>query len=153
LGPDGSGKVRVRSVGRTIVAGSSKIDFKAMQEKAGRFPPEAFQFVREGLAHTVQMVHGQDAIAHAPSEDENRHVSGQQLCLGLKDYAVRQYGLLARTVLTRWGVSRTEDFGRIVFAMIDAGLMRRTEDDSLEDFQQVYDFDEAFESLRDGSRN
>lgn len=135
------------------MAGPSKFDFKTMQEKAGRFPPEAFQFVREGLAHTVQMVHGQDAVTRAPDEDESRHVSGQQLCLGLKDYAVQQYGLLARTVLSRWGVSRTEDFGRIVFAMIDAGLMRRTEDDSLEDFQQVYDFDEAFESVRDASRN
>lgn len=135
------------------MASPSKFDFKAMQEKAGRFPPEAFQFVREGLAHTVQMVHGGDAVTQSPPDDDSRHVSGQQLCLGLKDYAVRQYGLLARTVLSRWGVSRTEDFGRIVFAMIDAGLMRRTEDDSLEDFQQVYDFDEAFESVRDASRN
>ena len=68
----------------------------------------------------------------------------QQLCLGLKDHAVRQYGLLARTVLERWGIRATGDFGKIVFAMIDAGLMKKTDDDSLEDFCGVYDFDEAF---------
>lgn len=107
------------------------------------YPPEAFQFVRDGLAHTVQMVHGQGAS----SEDESRHVSGQQLCLGLRDYAQKRYGLLARTVLGRWSIHRTEDFGRIVFAMIDANLMRKRDEDTLDDFLDVYDFEEAFEGL------
>lgn len=107
------------------------------------YPPEAFQFVRDGLAHTVQMVHGQGAGV----EDESRHVSGQQLCLGLRDYAQRRYGLLARTVLARWSIHATEDFGRIVFAMIDANLMRKRDEDTLDDFLDVYDFEEAFEGL------
>lgn len=110
---------------------------------AGGFPPEAFQFVRDGLAHTVRMTHGDGA---AEPGDESRHVNGQQLCLGLKDYAVRRYGLLARTVLSRWGIQRTDDFGRIVFAMIEAGLMRKTAEDTLEDFCGVFEFDEAFGS-------
>lgn len=118
-----------------------KVDFQTMRAKSGGYPPEAFQFVREGLAHTVKMVHGADTDE---GEDERRHVSGQQLCLGLKDHAIRQYGLLARTVLERWGIRATSDFGKIVFAMIDAGLMRKTDDDSLDDFGSVYDFDEAF---------
>lgn len=118
-----------------------KVDFQTMRAKSGGYPPEAFQFVREGLAHTVKMIHGPDAEER---EDEKRHVSGQQLCLGLKDHAIRQYGLLARAVLGRWGIKSTSDFGKIVFAMIEAGLMRKTEEDSLEDFLSVYDFDEAF---------
>jgi len=118
-------------------------DFKMLREKAGPFPPQAYQFVRDGLAHTVTLIHG----AGARSDDESRHVSGQQLCQGLKDYAIKQYGLLARTVLARWHIHTTEDFGRIVFAMIDAQFMRKTEDDSIEDFRGVYDFDEAFGDL------
>lgn len=120
-------------------------NWKRVREASGGFPPEAFNFVREGLSHTVRTIHGEQAESTTPPPgDESRHVNGQQLCLGLKDYAVKRYGLLARTVLTRWGVRRTDDFGRIVFAMIDAGIMRKTADDSPEDFSGVFDFDEAF---------
>lgn len=118
-------------------------DFKMLREKAGPFPPQAYQFVRDGLAHTVAMIHG----SGSRSDDETRHVSGQQLCQGLKDFAIKQYGLLARTVLERWHIQGTEDFGRIVFAMIDAELMRKTDDDTMDDFRGVYDFDEAFGDL------
>lgn len=126
-----------------------QFNFKAMRERAGGYPPEAFQFVREGLAHTVKLVHGADAAASPPlaEDDESRHVSGQQLCLGLRDYALSKYGMLAKTVLEHWSIHRTDDFGRIVFAMIDAGLMRKTDDDNLDDFEGVFDFDEAFGGL------
>ena len=67
--------------------------------------------------------------------------------MGLRDYAVAQYGRLALTVLRRWNIHRTEDFGKIVFAMVEAGLMRTSEEDTMEDFQGVFDFDEAFESV------
>lgn len=119
---------------------------RVLMEKAPGYAPEAFRFIQEGLAHASRMVHGEGSPG-APGAEENRHVSGRQLCLGLRDYAVRQYGLLARPVLNRWGVRKTEDFGRLVFAMIDAGLLRKTDDDSIEDFNNVFDFDEAFESL------
>ena len=92
------------------------------------------------------MVHGNGA-SNEPAPDESRHVSGQQLCLGLRDFAIKQYGLLALTVLGRWGLRRTDDFGRIVFAMIEAGLMKKTDEDTLEDFRGVYDFGEAFNAL------
>ena len=123
-----------------------KINWKAIREKAGPYSPRAYDFVREGLAHTVGLVHGEKA-AKERTDDESRHVSGQQLCFGLKDYAVKQYGLLARTVLNRWGVQQTVDFGKIVFAMIDAGLMRKTDEDSYQDFEGIFEFDEAFASL------
>lgn len=75
---------------------------------------------------------------------DSRHVTGQQLCLGLRDYAIKRYGMMAPAVLRTWNLRRTEDFGRIVFAMIEHGLMSKTADDTLEDFRSVYDFDEAF---------
>ncbi len=117
-------------------------EFKRMQRNAGPFPPEAFDFVRKGLAHTVKIVH-----RDGPGDDESRHVTGQQLCMGLRDYALNQYGLMARTVLERWHIARTDDFGRIVFAMIDAGLMRKNDKDSMHDFSAVFEFDDAFGSL------
>ncbi|XVJ59192.1 MAG: hypothetical protein HEQ23_07245 [Tepidisphaera sp.] len=126
-------------------------DWKQIREKAGPYPPQAYQFVREGLAHTVKMVHGDAEGLPTETEDDRRHISGQQLCLGLKDYAQRQYGLLARTVLSSWGVHKTEDFGRIVFAMVEAGWMRKQDQDSIEDFENVFDFDDTFGTLRAGS--
>ena len=122
-----------------------KSDWKALKDKAGPFPPQAYQFVREGLAHTVKMIHGETTISQA--DDESRHVSGQQLCLGLRDYAIKQYGRLAKTVLGSWSIRETSDFGRIVFAMIERGYMRKTEEDTPEDFRAVFDFDEAFGDL------
>ena len=101
---------------------------------------EALHFVREGLNYTVHRMHEDPAAV----DDFDRHVSGQQLCMGLRDFAIRQYGMLAPTVLGHWGIQRTDDFGRLVFAMIDAGVMSKTPDDSFEDFRSVYDFAEAF---------
>ena len=62
----------------------------------------------------------------------------------MREYAIKRYGLLAPVVLEHWKVRRTDDFGRIVFAMIDSGMMSRTQEDSMEDFQGVFDFREAF---------
>lgn len=73
-----------------------------------------------------------------------RHVNGQQLCLGLREYAVDRFGLFAPAVFGQWHIHRTDDFGRMVFAMIKAQIMSRTAQDSIDDFRGVYDFDEAF---------
>lgn len=114
--------------------------WEMIRRSAGIYPPQAFNFVQDGLRYTVEQLQRPESGGRA----ESRHVSGQELCLGLRDYAISQYGLLARTVLQRWNIRRTEDFGRIVFLMVDAGLLRKTEDDDIEDFAGVYDFDEAF---------
>jgi uncharacterized repeat protein (TIGR04138 family) len=119
------------------------VDWKTMRQSAGPFPREAFQFVRDGLAHTVEMLHGEGQTGD--DSDESKHVSGQQLCLGLRDYALDRYGRMARLVLEHWGLRATDDFGRIVFAMVAVGLMRKTDEDSIEDFRAVYEFDEAFD--------
>ena len=73
-----------------------------------------------------------------------RHITGQEFCDGIRRYAIDQYGPLARTVLEYWGIHETLDFGKIVFALVDIGLMRKTEEDSLDDFKGVYDFKTAF---------
>ena len=73
-----------------------------------------------------------------------RHVSGQQLCEAARLYGLQQYGYLAPKVLEAWGITRTDDFGAIVFNMIDIGQMRKTRSDKLEDFHAVYDFADAF---------
>ena len=128
------------------------VNWTIICEKAGPYPRAAFEFVSQGLEHTAQSVHGREAVSEeaAAMADEaatepSRHVSGQQLCLGLKDYALRKYGRLAKLVLSRWSIRRTDDFGRIVFAMIEAGLMRKADEDRLDDFIGVYEFDEAFD--------
>jgi uncharacterized repeat protein (TIGR04138 family) len=104
------------------------------------YPIEAFDFVREGLSFTVQRVHeNPEALPEA-----DRHICGQQLCLGLRDFAIEQYGYLAPLVLGHWNIHRTDDFGRIVFLLVDLGMMSKTQSDHIDDFRAVYDFSEAF---------
>jgi uncharacterized repeat protein (TIGR04138 family) len=74
-----------------------------------------------------------------------RHVSGRELCHGCREYALEQYGLLARTVLQHWGVCGTGDFGRIVYHLVEVGLLVTRPDDREEDFHQVYSFEQAFD--------
>lgn len=87
---------------------------------------------------------GRSRGARARRPPAERHLSGQQLCEAAKRYALQQYGFLARTVLGTWGIHSTRDFGEIVFNMIEIGQMRKTRRDKREDFDDVYDFDEAF---------
>lgn len=116
------------------------IDWHRLARDAGGFSPNVFEFIRDGLQHTSESAHGPDAH----DDDAIRHVSGQDLCQGLRELAIRRYGPLARTVLEHWNVRSTADFGKIVFALIDVGVLRKTDDDAPEDFVNVYDFDEAF---------
>jgi uncharacterized repeat protein (TIGR04138 family) len=111
---------------------------KTLQEVAeamGPYPVEAFDFVQTGLRYTAAKLHGQ-----ALAEKTERHISGRQLCLGLRDYAISRWGMLARVVLSRWKITETVDFGRIVFSLVEAGRLGVTAEDSLEDFRDVYDF-------------
>jgi uncharacterized repeat protein (TIGR04138 family) len=78
-------------------------------------------------------------------EKLNRHVTGGEMCWGLRDYAQHRWGLLARTVLNGWNIHHTFDFGRLVFAMIDYEFMQSQPSDSIEDFRNVFDFREAFD--------
>lgn len=107
----------------------------------GLYPAEAFRFVEEGLSYTVVSRHGDTSDPNV-----NRHVSGRDLCLGLRDFGWQRYGLMANLVLERWNVISTLDFGRIVFAMIEHELMQKTDQDTIDDFRNVYDFRTMFET-------
>jgi uncharacterized repeat protein (TIGR04138 family) len=76
--------------------------------------------------------------------DDGRHVDGRQLCEGLRDFAIRRFGLLAPTVLRHWNIHRTDDFGRIVFSLIAGNKLKKTDEDRIEDFFGVYDFNRVF---------
>jgi uncharacterized repeat protein (TIGR04138 family) len=95
----------------------------AILERDPRYRREAYEFVMRGLEHTTQRVVGQ-----------RRHVSGQELLRGLIDLARHDYGELAWTVFREWGVSSSEDFGTIVFHLVEDGLLGRQPDDSPADF-------------------
>ena len=97
-----------------------------------RYTIEAYAFVRAGLDFTVR------------SLKKQRHISGQELLTGIREFAIDEFGPMSKTVLNKWGIARTEDIGEIVFNMVETGLLGKTEEDSRADFANGYDFDEAF---------
>ncbi len=109
-------------------------------EEVGAYPIQAYEFIQRGLGYTVEKIHGDVKDPKA-----SRHVSGRDLCEGLREFALLQWGLMAKTVLNRWNIRRTFDFGRIVFALVDYGHMQKTDDDTIDDFRDVYDFASAFD--------
>jgi uncharacterized repeat protein (TIGR04138 family) len=108
-----------------------------------RYHPDAQDFVFDALQYTQQKL--KRPRGRTPEEDEEAHITGQELLDGIRELAQRQFGLLARLVFAHWGVTSTEDFGRIVFDLIAQGKMRKTERDTLDDFVDVYDFEEALQ--------
>ncbi|MCX5669524.1 MAG: hypothetical protein NTX89_05410 [Candidatus Omnitrophica bacterium] len=109
------------------------VDQIRLQDK--RYKPDAYEFVLGGLDFTQKKL------------KKTTHVSGVQLAHGLRDYAINQYGALAGRVLSYWGINQTEDFGNIVFNLIEKKLLSKTEEDRLEDFILVYDFKTAFSNV------
>jgi uncharacterized repeat protein (TIGR04138 family) len=115
-----------------------------------RYHLDAYVFVFDALRYA----HEQLGLGKSPGSiedtivadetEEDRHVTGQQLCEAIRQYAIRQYGGLAKSVLGHWGVYSTGDFGEIVFNLISIGQMRKTDSDRREDFDHVFDFDDGF---------
>ncbi|MDR1009993.1 MAG: hypothetical protein LBM04_02495 [Opitutaceae bacterium] len=115
-----------------------------------RFDRRAYGFVRVGLDFTVTEIRKRDAEkaargTKASTTPRARHVSGQQLLDGLRRYTLDQFGPLSRTVLNEWGITRCEDFGEIVFNLIEYQIFSKTPEDRREDFASVYTFEDAFE--------
>ena len=102
-----------------------------------RYTREAYVFVREALDFTQKLI-GRE------SRGKIRHISGQELLDGIRQFALQQFGPMAMTVFEEWGVKNCHDFGEIVFNMVEIGLLARTEKDSRDDFQNGYDFTDAF---------
>lgn len=117
-----------------------------------RYDRDAYAFVREALDHTLKLRKKPERVEaiRLPREtgDASKrppsHVTGQELLGGIRDLALKQYGPLAKTVLEHWGVQRCEDFGEIVFSMVEVGLLGKTDQDSRADFAGGYEFEEAF---------
>jgi uncharacterized repeat protein (TIGR04138 family) len=103
-------------------------------EKDQRYKPDAYEFVMQALWFTQQKM-GREG-----------HVTGRELLEGIKEFGLNQYGPMTRTVFEHWGVKTTEDFGEIVFAMVENGLMSATDTDSRDGFKDVYNFHDVFDS-------
>lgn len=110
-------------------------------KKDSRYSLYAYQFVFESLSFTAKSL---CKDLNSPYEDD-RHIAGQQLLDGIREYAIEQYGYMARTVFDLWGVKKDMDFGEIVFNLVENGLMGKTDSDSREDFNGAYDFKTAFD--------
>jgi uncharacterized repeat protein (TIGR04138 family) len=108
-----------------------------IQAKDPRYHREAYLFVREALDHT------QKAIAKEP-RNRIRHVTGQELLEGIRQFALQQFGPMAKAVFAEWGIHCCKDFGEIVFNMVEEDWLAKTNKDSRADFEHGYDFDEAF---------
>jgi uncharacterized repeat protein (TIGR04138 family) len=117
-----------------------KLDFAEAVDRLtqtdARYHRDAFFFLREALDHTVKMRKRQLG--------EGGHVSGSQLCEGIRQLAIKQFGPMVPTVFAYWGLDRTEDFGEMVWQMIEMGVFGKTENDSRADFKNVFDFRTAF---------
>ena len=118
---------------------SKPMTVEEVSSAVGVYPLEAYTFLQAGLHYTVEQVAG---------GGKKGHVTGHQLTIGLREFAQLQWGIMARAVLTKWNVTCTYDFGRIVFALVDAGIFSVTEGDSVEDFRGVYDFAEFDSAYR-----
>lgn len=107
-----------------------------------KHPRNAYRFVFEALHKTQEDLKKPLQVA---DNEEDVHISGQELLEGIRKLALKQFGGLARMVFDQWGIRSTDDFGFLVFELIERGEMRKTDRDTLSDFFGVYDFKEAFD--------
>ncbi len=105
-----------------------------------RYAYEAYEFLFEALAHTQRML-GRAAEPTREDAPAENHVSGRELCAGAADLARREFGRMARVVFRVWGVNATDDIGEIVFNLIDANLLSKTDRDQRSDFHNLFDLD------------
>lgn len=121
-----------------------KIDFykkvEEITEKDPRYKADAYEFLMQALWYTQKKL------------NRKGHVTARELLEGIREFGLEQYGPLAKTVFGHWGIKTTEDFGEIVFNMVDNKLLGKTDEDSRDDFKNVYDFNEAFGIKRKGNK-
>jgi uncharacterized repeat protein (TIGR04138 family) len=100
------------------------------------YSSDAYEFVMQAIGFTQKKL------------NREGHISGKELLEGIREFGLQQYGPLTKTVFERWGIKTTDDFGKIVFKMVENGLIRKTETDSQDDFKDVYDFNEALDIFK-----
>ncbi|MEM1084691.1 MAG: Minf_1886 family protein [Verrucomicrobiota bacterium] len=102
-----------------------------------RFDPQAYLFLKDALDFTLKR-------AADGNEGKPRHVSGQELLIGFRDLALQEFGPMSGTLMNEWGLSCSRNIGEMVFLLIEEQMFGRQESDTIEDFEDVFDFDEAF---------
>ncbi|HEX3798487.1 MAG TPA: Minf_1886 family protein [Verrucomicrobiae bacterium] len=115
--------------------------------KDSRYHRDAYLFLRDALDHTRKMLEKEQKIEKATSKrtsQQEKHVSGQELLSGIRELALEMFGPMAMTVFEEWGIHNCQDFGAMVFIMVENRLLKKTEKDSRADFENGYDFFEAF---------
>jgi uncharacterized repeat protein (TIGR04138 family) len=117
----------------------TKKNLEGIAAADGRYSADALEFVFEGLGHTVK------TLGKSEDQTEKRHVTGQDLADGLRTLAMEKWGRMAKSVLNGWGVRNTRDFGEIVYLMIEYEWMSAQPTDTIDDFNNLYDFKAAFE--------
>jgi len=105
--------------------------------KDARFHRDAYTFMREALDFTQKLI-GKE------NQGKVRHVTGKELLDGIRQFSLHQFGPMTATVFEEWGIRQCSDFGNIVFNMVEIGLLAKTEKDTHDDFQNGYDFTDAF---------
>lgn len=112
-------------------------EIESIRAQDPRYALDTYVFVCEALQHASRML-------EKPRSGPDRHVSPGELLEGIRKYALQEFGPMARTVFTAWGVTRTEDFGNVVFNMVEREIFGKTGSDKREDFAEGYDFEDAF---------
>jgi uncharacterized repeat protein (TIGR04138 family) len=105
--------------------------------KDARYAKGSYYFIRGALDHTLKTLRKEEAVG------DSKHVSGQQLLEGIRDFALDQFGPLAYTVFEQWGLRETRDFGNIVFNLIEVGVLGKNDRDNIADFDNGFEFQEA----------
>lgn len=112
---------------------------RTIRQDDPRYARGAYYFLRQALDYSLKELHKRGDL------DRSNHLTGQQLLEGIRLFALEQYGPMARTVLEHWGVKNCDDFGNIVFNLVECRVLGKTENDSPEDFSDGYKFEEAFD--------
>lgn len=127
--------------------------YKLLKEDT-RYGVDAYKFVREALAYAQDELRMGQTSDFEPTLDldnestrPERHLTGQDLCEAIRLYSIEQFGYLARVVLKYWGIESTSDVGNIVYNLISIGWMKKSSEDRRDHFDDVYDFEEAFEKM------
>lgn len=109
----------------------------AIVHRDSRFDPDAYFFLKEALDFTVKR-------AEESNKGVSRHVSGPELLAGFRDFAIEQFGPMALTLLREWGVNQCQHVGEMVFSLIGEQVFGKQDSDTLEDFSNIYQFEEVF---------
>ncbi|MFA5090689.1 MAG: Minf_1886 family protein [Candidatus Omnitrophota bacterium] len=104
-----------------------------------RYRSDSYEFLMHALYYTQRKL------------DKKGHIGGRELLEGIREFIIEQYGPLAKAVLNHWGIFKTDDFGNIVFNLIGKKILSKTDTDSLSDFKDLYNFDEAFSNILQNS--